>query len=130
MKLDRRDFLKIGAAAGAAVGGLGLLNLVGRKTYASGSAWAGKSVGAIQHPPSMRQACTTACGIIAHVKDGRLLTISGNPADPNSRGAICAKGAAGPSILYDPYRVLHPLKRVGKRGEGKWKRITWDEAYT
>ncbi|MBA3393726.1 MAG: molybdopterin-dependent oxidoreductase [Deltaproteobacteria bacterium] len=129
MKLDRRDFLKIGMVASAAVAAPGLLHLVARKTYPNRTAWQGKTVGDVKHIPSMCQACTTACGIIAHVKDGRLLTVSGNPADPNSRGAICAKGAASPSILYDPYRVLHPLKRVGKRGEGKWKRITWEEAY-
>lgn len=130
MKLDRRDFLKLGAVAAAAVAAPGVLHLVARKKYPSNTAWAGKTVGDVKHIPSMCQACTTACGIIAHVKDGRLLTVTGNPKDPNSQGSICGKGAAGPSILYDPYRVLYPLKRVGKRGEGKWKRISWDEAYT
>ncbi len=130
MKLDRRDFLKLGAAAGAAIAAPALVHLVARKTYPERTAWQGKNVGDVKHIPSMCQACTTACGIIASVKDGRLLTIKGNPADPNSQGAICGKGAAGPSILYDPYRVLYPLRRVGKRGEGKWKRITWEEAYS
>lgn len=130
MKLDRRDFLKIGAAAGAAVAAPGLLHLVARKTYPANTAWQGKNVGDVKRIPTMCQACTTACGLIAHVKDGRLLTVSGNPADPNSQGSMCGKGAASPSILYDPYRVLYPMKRVGKRGEGKWKRITWEEAYT
>lgn len=118
-----------GAAAGAAAGGLGLVDRLVRQPPRR-EAWAGKTQGKVERIPSLCQACTTACGIIANVKEGRLLTISGNPADPNSRGAICAKGAAGPSILYDPYRVLYPLRRVGARGEGKWKRITWDEAYT
>jgi thiosulfate reductase / polysulfide reductase chain A len=130
MKLDRRDFLKIGAVAGAAIAAPTLVHLVTRKKYAGREAWQGKHVGKIEQIPSMCQACTSACGIIANVKDGRLLTVHGNPADPNSMGAICAKGAAAASILYDPYRVLYPLKRVGKRGEGKWKRISWEEAYT
>ncbi|WP_017559101.1 molybdopterin-containing oxidoreductase family protein [Nocardiopsis baichengensis] len=77
----------------------------------------------------MCQMCTTACGIIGHVKDGRLLKVTGNPEDPNSQGAVCGKGVAGPSVLYDSHRQLYPLRRVGKRGEGRWKRISWEEAY-
>ena len=38
--------------------------------------------------------------------------------------------AAGINQLYDPDRILYPMKRVGKRGEGRWKRITWEEALT
>lgn len=129
MELSRRDFLLAGAATGAALGGLGLLNFISRGTVER-TAWAGKTVGAVQRIPSMCQGCTTACGVIATVKDGRLLSITGNPEDPNSQGSVCAKGVAGPSMLYDPYRLLYPLKRVGKRGEGQWQRITWEEAYT
>ena len=129
MELSRRDFLLAGAATGAALGGLGLLDFLARGSV-DRTAWAGKTVGAVQRIPSMCQGCTTACGVIATVKGGRLLSITGNPEDPNSQGSVCAKGVAGPSILYDPYRLLYPLQRVGQRGEGKWKRITWDEAYT
>ncbi len=127
MKLDRRDLLKLGAAAGAAIAGLGALDFVARQDRKG--VRTGKVTGKVQRIPSMCQMCTTACGVIAHVKDGRLLGIVGNPEDPNSRGAICAKGAAGPSIQYDPYRLQYPMKRVGARGEGRWRRITWDEAY-
>src|SRR2546423_13393457 len=129
MELSRRDFLVLGSATAAAVGGVGLLGRFGRAPM-NHAAWAGKTVGAVQRFLSMCQGCTTACGVIATVKDGRLLSITGNPEDPNSQGSVCAKGVAGPSILYDPYRLLYPLQRVGKRGEGKWKRITWEEAYT
>lgn len=126
MGLERRDFLKLAAAAGATLGGLGTLH--GLTRVHGRAAWSGKTVGA-RRIPSVCQACTTACGIIANVKDGRLLTVEGNPEDPNSRGATCAKGVAAPSILYDPFRVLYPLRRTGPRGSGAWKRITWDEAY-
>jgi thiosulfate reductase / polysulfide reductase chain A len=129
VELDRRDFLRLGAAAGAALTGAGLLGFVTSKRSRNAPQRSGKTVGAIQRIPSVCQACTTACGIIANVRDGRLLTISGNPEDVNSQGSICAKGVAGPSILYDPYRLLHPLRRVGARGEGRWKRISWEEAY-
>ncbi|MDB4533951.1 molybdopterin-dependent oxidoreductase [Vicingaceae bacterium] len=78
--------------------------------------------------PGMCQLCSTICGIIGHVKDGRLIKIEGNPKDPNSRGRLCARGHAGLNHQYHPERLLYPLKRVGKRGEGKWKRISWDEA--
>ncbi len=78
--------------------------------------------------PGMCQLCSTVCGIIGYVKDDRLIKVEGNPNDPNSRGHLCARGQAALNHLYHPERLLYPLKRVGKRGEGKWKRISWDEA--
>ena len=80
--------------------------------------------------PGMCQLCSTVCGIIGYVKDGRVLKVEGNPNDPNSRGRLCARGQASLNHLYHPERLLYPMKRVGKRGEGKWKRISWDEALT
>ncbi len=78
--------------------------------------------------PGMCQLCSTVCGIIGYVKDDRLIKVEGNPNDPNSRGHLCARGHAALNHLYHPERLLYPLKRVGSRGEGKWKRISWDEA--
>ena len=78
--------------------------------------------------PGMCQLCSTVCGIMGHVKDGRLIKIEGNHNDPNSRGHLCARGHAGLNHQYHPERLLYPLKRVGERGEGKWKRISWNEA--
>ena len=78
--------------------------------------------------PGMCQLCSTVCGIIGYVKEDRLIKIEGNPNDPNSRGHLCARGQAGLNHLYHPERLLYPLLRVGERGEGKWKRISWDEA--
>lgn len=82
----------------------------------------------VEKIPGMCQLCSTVCGIVGYVKDGRLLKIEGNENDPNSRGKLCARGHAGLNHLYHPERLLYPLKRVGERGEGKWKRISWDEA--
>ncbi len=82
----------------------------------------------VQVVPGMCQLCSTVCGILGYVKDGRVIKIEGNPKDPNSRGHLCARGHAGLNHLYHPERLLYPLKRVGARGEGKWKRISWDEA--
>ena len=79
--------------------------------------------------PGMCQLCSTVCGTIAHVKDGRVIKIDGNPNDPNSRGRLCARGQAGLNHQYHPERLLYPLRRVGPRGSGRWRRISWDEAY-
>lgn len=78
--------------------------------------------------PGMCQLCSSVCGIVGYVKEGRVIKIEGNPNDPNSRGHLCARGQAGLNHLYHPERLLYPLRRVGKRGEGNWKRISWDEA--
>jgi anaerobic selenocysteine-containing dehydrogenase len=73
--------------------------------------------------------CSTVCGIQGYVIDGKLVKVGGNPEDPNNGKSLCAKGQSGPTVNDYPERLLFPLKRVGKRGEGKWQRITWDEAH-
>ncbi|MBL7210068.1 MAG: molybdopterin-dependent oxidoreductase, partial [Dehalococcoidia bacterium] len=73
-------------------------------------------------------ACGMVCGLLAHVKDGVLTKVE--PADmPNPRHRnICARGLASMKMVYHPDRLKYPMKRVGERGEGKWQRISWDEA--
>ena len=68
------------------------------------------------------------CGILAHVENGRITKIEGDPDSPLSRGTICAKGLAQVERLNHPDRLKYPMKRMGERGEGKWERISWDEA--
>jgi thiosulfate reductase/polysulfide reductase chain A len=73
--------------------------------------------------------CSTHCGAFATVTDGRAVKIAPNPDHPSSKGAFCIKGLRGlQGLTYHPDRVLHPLRRTGARGEGKWERISWDEA--
>ncbi len=74
--------------------------------------------------------CEAACGLLAYVdkESGRVKKLEGNPYHPGSRGRNCAKGPATINQINDPERILYPLKRVGKRGAGKWERTTWDEA--
>jgi anaerobic selenocysteine-containing dehydrogenase len=74
--------------------------------------------------------CESACGLLAYVDrdTGTIRKFEGNPLHPGSRGRNCAKGPATLNQLTDPDRILYPLKRVGQRGEGKWARISWDEA--
>ena len=50
----------------------------------------------------------------------------GNPAHPGSRGRNCAKGPATINQMYDPERILHPMRRVGERGSGQWEQVTWE----
>lgn len=80
--------------------------------------------------PSICFNCESACGILAYVdkETMEVRKIEGNPVHPGSRGRTCAKGVVTPNQLEDPDRILHPLKRVGARGEGKWQVVTWEEA--
>jgi len=72
--------------------------------------------------------CTVRCPIKVDVEDGVVKWIEGSPSDPGMAGRLCAKGSAGIAMLYDYERPQHPLIREGKRGEGKWRKATWDEA--
>lgn len=72
--------------------------------------------------------CPWRCGIIVHSVDDRVYKVDGNPADPKSRGMLCARGQAAPSFMYDPDRLRAPMIRTGERGEGKFKEVTWTEA--
>jgi anaerobic selenocysteine-containing dehydrogenase len=74
--------------------------------------------------------CESACGLLAYVNRDSLQVrkFEGNPEHPGSRGRNCAKGPATLNQITDPDRILFPLKRAGRRGEGKWVRVAWDEA--
>ncbi|MFC2068760.1 molybdopterin-dependent oxidoreductase, partial [Chloroflexota bacterium] len=74
--------------------------------------------------------CHGGCVLLAHVNDGKLVFMEGDPDGPHNRGSICPKGAAAPQIVHSPYRIKYPLKRIGERGEGEWQRITWEEAFS
>jgi len=69
------------------------------------------------------------CGAEIYVKDGKVIRVEGDRNHPHNQGRLCPKGLAIPQYMYHPDRVRYPLKRVGERGEGKWERISWDEAY-
>ena len=70
--------------------------------------------------------CGPACGILAHVREGVLVKVE--PGDFPGTSHICHRGLASVKLVYHPDRLKHPMKRQGERGEGKWQRISWEEA--
>ncbi|WP_172298934.1 molybdopterin oxidoreductase family protein [Pseudoruegeria sp. HB172150] len=72
--------------------------------------------------------CACRCGIDVHLKDGKVRYIEGNRDHPVNKGVLCGKGSAGIMQHYSPARLRAPLKRVGPRGSGQFKEISWDEA--
>ena len=74
--------------------------------------------------------CNMCCEVLVFIDEvtGEILKVEGDPDSPITRGLLCTKGLAARDLVYNPGRLRHPLKRVGKRGEGKWERISWDEA--
>lgn len=124
--MRRRDFIRIGGA------GVGAAAVFG--------AWQAGRMQAYAHPvpdpgtdgdtvvPSFCELCFWKCGILAHVKDGRVTKIRGNPKDPLSGGRLCPRGAGGTGLLYDPDRLRHPLLRRDKRGSQQFEQVSWDAA--
>ena len=82
----------------------------------------------IERIPGFCALCTSVCGCISVVEDGRLVAVEPDPAHPTGK-ALCGKGRAAPELVYHEDRVLHPLRRVSpKDAPGEWQRIGWDEA--
>ena len=69
------------------------------------------------------------CGIDAWVKDGRIIRVEGSADNPHTRGRLCPRGAAIRQYVYSKDRVLHPMKRVGEKGAGEFRPISWEETY-
>jgi thiosulfate reductase/polysulfide reductase chain A len=72
--------------------------------------------------------CVNKCGVIARVRNGVIEKLDPNPDFIKSRAMLCARGNAGVRVAYDPDRLKFPLIRSGERGEGKFRRASWDEA--
>lgn len=123
--LSRRDFLKMGAtSAGALAVGQLIPPMVARAAQDAGLLTPSGD-GFI---PSMCEMCVWRCGLIAKVKNGRVVKLDGNPEHPHSGGHLCVRGQSGLMNTYDPDRVLTPLIRTGKRGEGRFRKASWEEA--
>ncbi len=128
--VDRRKFLKLGVAAASApllpahtaLAEDGEVLRQGGEGYSQFSGTQHKAI------PSICGQCPSRCAILGLVDEGRVVKIEGQPNSIRNEGIVCAKGQAGVSKIYDPDRILSPLRRSGKRGQGQWKQISWDEA--
>lgn len=128
MSLSRRKFLA--ASGGAVAAGVFAANLSTFKAIAAGENEAA-STGekGEKHIASSCAMCVNKCGFFAHVVNGRVKKLNPNPKFFKSRAMLCGRGNAGAEEPYNPERLTTPLLRVGKRGEGKWKKISYEEAY-
>src|ERR1035437_9808359 len=132
-KLNRRSFVKLGAAGIAFLAGIGRADKLfalddevklglGGKDYSPITQDKRKSI------PSTCWQCPSRDALTCYTEGERLVKIEGNVESNRNRGKICSKGQSGVNQVYNPDRLLYPLKRIGKRGDGQYKRITWDEA--
>jgi len=72
--------------------------------------------------------CHGGCGVLVYVKDGKVAKIAGDPNCPINHGTLCSKGIGSLQLVYHPDRLTHPVRRIGPKGSGKWRQISWDEA--
>ena len=75
---------------------------------------------------SMCGVCPAGCGAEVHLVDGRITRMT--PIKDHPSSVLCPRGMKAPEIVYAPDRLLYPQRRIGARGEGRFERITWDEA--
>ncbi len=123
VEISRRRFLQ-GSVALTILGGT---PLKGADIFA-------KSINNEQMPanrkvPTVCEMCVNKCTAIADVQNGVVKKLDPNPLFAKSRNMLCARGQAGIHALYDPDRLKYPLIRVGKRGDGRYKKVTWSEAF-
>ncbi len=133
VEVSRRKFLQ-GTVAMSVVGGsaLSVTNLFGNEHESHGVA---KSVttktgtGKATEVATLCEMCVNKCAAVARVEDGVVTKLNPNPLFPKSKNMLCPRGNAGIQALYDPDRLKHPMIRIGEKGEGKFKKVTWEEAY-
>jgi thiosulfate reductase/polysulfide reductase chain A len=85
--------------------------------------------GEAEEVPVLCGMCVNKCAAFARVEEGKITKLNPNPYFPKSRNMLCPRGNAGIQTAYDPDRLKYPLIRIGERGDGKYKRVTWEEAY-
>jgi thiosulfate reductase / polysulfide reductase chain A len=119
-KITRRSFLQ-GTVVAA-----GVTTAISSAADVHPPGWRGET--RVQQIATNCELCFWRCGVMAEVAGGKLLKLQGNPHHPMTQGKLCARGNAGGALLNDPDRLKYPQIRTGNRGEGKFKRVSWDEA--
>ncbi len=130
--ITRRDFLKLGAASAAVLTietQFGPIASAAERLIEGGRSVNRTSGLPRSFLPSTCMQCPAGCGNIGYIEESRLVKIGGNTVHLSNQGSLCARGQAGINALYDPDRLLQPMKRNGLRGKGNWATITWEEAY-
>ena len=127
LRLSRRDFIKASAVASASAMVLGATNVAFADEAGEPNGEAAPAAD-VQVIPSACRQCYGRCALFGTVEDGRLTKVEGNP-DLFSEGTLCGRAFAIPQELYNPTRIRYPQHRVGEKGSGQWRRITWEEAY-
>jgi anaerobic selenocysteine-containing dehydrogenase len=152
-QMKRRTFLKLSASAITATAVASNFKEVKAEEWDIGKAGIQPNPpdDEVQIIRSVCLMCHSGCGLQAKIMNGELVKLNGNPYHPNTYdyvakgeiveeadldagpngtdvGTLCPKGQCGVLALYSPFRLQHPLKRVGPRGSGNWKKITWDQA--
>jgi anaerobic selenocysteine-containing dehydrogenase len=131
MKLNRRNFLTlgIGVTAGTTLSPLPWKLMDDVSIWTQNWPWTPVPPdGEATYEKSVCTLCPGRCGITVRKIEDRAVKIEGIEGHPVNDGGVCLLGLSGLQLLYGPMRVKSPLKRVGERGEGKWKSISWDEA--
>jgi anaerobic selenocysteine-containing dehydrogenase/Fe-S-cluster-containing dehydrogenase component len=123
-RLSRRSFLKLAATAGAAAAIPGC-EPAARKIIPYVVPDENVIPGVPTFYATTCNECRAGCGIVAKVREGRVIKLEGNPADPISQGSICARGQAALQGLYNPDRLAKPMRRAA---DGSLREISWDEA--
>ncbi|MHB1004389.1 MAG: molybdopterin-containing oxidoreductase family protein [Chloroflexota bacterium] len=129
-RLSRRQLLQLGLAGAAS---LPLSVFAATLAGAQQEVGVGRSVsrttgGLRETTPTICHGCSARCGMLGFSEGGVLVKLEGNPADPNSRGALCARGSAAINYYSSPERLTQPLRKNGPRRGGKWVQVSWDEA--
>jgi len=124
--MKRREFIQVSSATFGAAAVAGGLTTDWYGTYTSHPTL--PDTDGDQVIPTFCELCFWKCGVLAHVKDGRVTKIKGNPEHPLSRGRLCPRGAGGTGLLYDPDRLKQPLIRVNDRGQHSFRTASWEEA--
>jgi len=127
VEISRRKFLQ-GSAALTIAGGVSMSpSAIMASAEASTKP---EDIGKTKIVATLCEMCVNKCAVYAHVKNGIIKKLDPNPYFPKSRNMLCPRGNSGLAAIYDEDRLKYPLIRDGEKGSGKFRRVTWDEAYT